>query len=280
MRDLLLKITTDEHRRAVRRLLNVLKKPFRRIGHFLRYLDLLIFWSHYPEKKFFIFGEGRGGSSLLVNLLNSHPDIYCDGEIFNAVSNTKIRFPRLYLKSRKRITRLIRKPVYGFKVKYTQLVIHQGYKKDFIENLHNSGWKIIYLKRNNYLKATISTILAEKRKYYQKKGNKVINLEKVSIDVEELYKKTKGRERAAELEKEWLIGCDYCYVNYENDLLNSNMHQDTLDRIFQFLEIPSAQVYTNYRKVSAGDLSRDIKNFDEVKEYFSSSEYAHFLYSD
>ena len=280
MRKLLLRLTTEEQRSVVRKLKNILWKPIRRITHYLRYLNLLIFWPNYPEIKFVIFAEGRGGSSLLVNLLNSHKDIFCDGEIFNAVSNSKIIFPQLYLKSRERITRLIRKPVYGFKVKYTQLVIQQGFQKDFLKNLYDSGWKIIYLKRNNYLKATISTLVAEKRKFYQYKGNRIKKLKRININVEELYEKTKGRETAAKLEKDWLIGTDYHYVNYESDLLNQNMHQVTLEKIFKFLELPSAKVYTNYRKVSSGDLSRDIKNFDEVKKYFSATEYAHLLNSD
>ena len=217
---------------------------------------------------------------MLVNLLNSHPDIYCDGEIFNEASNGIIKFPKLYLDSRQRITRIARKKVYGFKVKYTQLVLHQKFKKDFIKDLYDNGWKIIYLKRNNYLKATISTILAEKRGFYQQKGTKVINLEKVNINVEDLYEKTKGREKAAELEKNWLIGINYHFVDYEKDLLSSNSHQKTLDEIFQFLNIPSVPIHTTYRKLSTGELSRDIKNFDEVMEYFKSTEYAHFLYSD
>lgn len=172
MKELLLRQTTEEQRIVIRRITNILFKPIKRIIHVLRYLDLLIFWSHYPEKKFLIFAEGRGGSSVLVNLLNSHQDVYCDGEIFNAVSNYKIRFPQLYLKSRKQITRLIAKPVYGFKAKYTQLVIQQGYQKDFLKKLHNSGWKIIYLKRSNFLKATISTIVAEKENFINTKGIK------------------------------------------------------------------------------------------------------------
>jgi LPS sulfotransferase NodH len=243
-------------------------------------MNLMIFWSNYPEKKFLIFAEGRGGSSLLVDLLNSHPDIYCDGEIFNAESNGKIWFPRLYLESRTRVTRLAKKSVYGFKVKYTQLVLHQEFKKDFIKTLHNSGWKIIYLKRNNYLKATISTILAEKRGFYHQKGIKLNNLEKIKINVEELYQKAKGRERSAKLEEDWLIGTDYHFVIYENDLLNPDMHQRTANKIFQFLEIPNSEISTNFKKVSTGDLSLDIENFDEVKDYLGSSEYAHLLNSD
>lgn len=280
MREKILQLITYDQRRAIRKFQNRLKKPVRRIVHGLRYLDLLIFWPSYPKKKFLIFAEGRGGSSLLVNLLNSHPDIYCDEEIFNAETNGKIRFPQLYLESRKRIARIIRKPVYGFKVKYSQLVLHQKFRKDFLKNLFDSGWKIIYLKRNNYLKATISTILAEKRGFYHQKGAKIKNFEKIRIDVEELYEKTKGRERAAKLEKDWLIGIDFHFVSYENDLLNQDKHQETLEKIFRFLELPSVQIHTNFRKLSKGDLSLDISNFDEVKEFFNYSEFSHFLYSD
>jgi len=280
VKNIISQLTTYKQRRAIRRLQNTLKRPLRTIAHYFRYINLMIFWPNYPKKQFLIFAEGRGGSSLLVDLLNSHPDIYCDGEIFNAETNAKIRFPLLYLESRKRTTRLIRKPVYGFKVKYTQLVLHQGFKNDFIKTLYDSGWKIIYLRRSNYLKATISTILAEKRGFYHQKRIKVKNLEKINIDVEELLQKTKGRERAAQLEKEWLVGMDYHFVNYENDLLNPDMHQNTLNKIFRFLKIPEHEISTNFKKISTGDLSLDIENFNEVREYLGTSEFAHLLDAD
>ena len=33
--------------------------------------------------RFVLFGQGRTGSKLLVELLHSHPDIHCDGEVLN-----------------------------------------------------------------------------------------------------------------------------------------------------------------------------------------------------
>ena len=39
--------------------------------------------SRKPPTKFVIFGRGRSGSTLLVSLLNSNPDIHCDGEILS-----------------------------------------------------------------------------------------------------------------------------------------------------------------------------------------------------
>ncbi len=277
MRRLLHKITTAEQRTLIRRLTT---KP---IKHMSRYLSLLAFWSHYPEKKFLVFAEGRGGTSLLVNLLNSHPDIYCDGEIFHR-RNYKITFPQLYLDSRSRITRLNRKPVYGFKVKLTQLVFDQEFPESFIKGLYDDGWKIIYLRRNNFLKASLSTVLARERGLYhittqdsEKESNK---LRKIKIDCEELYNMTKGREQFAKIEMDWLKGTDYFVVSYEDDLLDSNKHQQTLDKIFRFLEISRAKVSTHLRRTSSGDLSQDIANYDEVKRYFRTTEFTHFLDSD
>ncbi len=33
--------------------------------------------------KFIIFGQGRSGSTLLKQLLDSHPEITCEGELLN-----------------------------------------------------------------------------------------------------------------------------------------------------------------------------------------------------
>ncbi len=33
--------------------------------------------------KFVIYGQSRSGSTLLVELINTHPDVQCDGELFN-----------------------------------------------------------------------------------------------------------------------------------------------------------------------------------------------------
>ncbi len=34
------------------------------------------------KSKFIIFGQGRSGSTLLMELLDSHPEIKCDSELF------------------------------------------------------------------------------------------------------------------------------------------------------------------------------------------------------
>ena len=65
-----------------------------------------------PELRFVIVNNGRTGSTLLVNLLHSHPDIQCAEEIFNESRWQDARrplgwlvraFPTPYLTDRKSV---------------------------------------------------------------------------------------------------------------------------------------------------------------------------------
>ena len=122
----------------------VLQNLYRRIREIEFYMILLIRISHKLNKKFIIFGQGRSGSTLLVDLLNSHPAIYCDDEILMY----KVIFPKTYVKARSVSSK---KHVYGFKVKIYQLW-HQNIldSHKFLFHFYKSGWKILYLKRGNY----------------------------------------------------------------------------------------------------------------------------------
>ena len=37
--------------------------------------------AHSPRIRFVIYGQGRSGSSVLLDLIGSHPDVYCESEI-------------------------------------------------------------------------------------------------------------------------------------------------------------------------------------------------------
>ena len=77
-------------------------------------LRTLFYQERQFESKFVLFGGGRNGSTLLVSLLNSHPDIYCDGEILVG----KLRSPFKHIKRRMQSSP---KSIYGFKLLSYQL---------------------------------------------------------------------------------------------------------------------------------------------------------------
>ena len=83
------------------------------------------FGAKHHGTKFAIFGQGRTGSTLLVDLLNRHPKIACEEEIFNRRRhpfNGKIWKPYWFLKG---VEANYRDKVFGFKVKIYQLTKHQ-----------------------------------------------------------------------------------------------------------------------------------------------------------
>ena len=89
----------------------------------------------------------------------------------------------------------------------------------------------------------------------------------------------KIRGRAANLGKEKIAlrNIPHLTIIYEKDLLESENHQATLDRIFELLNIPSVMVKTKYSKTTPSKLSDIVKNYEELKEVIGKTEFAKFL---
>jgi LPS sulfotransferase NodH len=112
-------------------------------------------------KKFVVFSTPRSGSSHIVSLLDSHPEIRCVGELYNPNGGA---LRDLGLKSKKSMYRVgteplvfLRdvmqmldaqhacKPVFGFKL----MLHHDPRMVDFI--LAHDEWRVIVLERRNRL---------------------------------------------------------------------------------------------------------------------------------
>ena len=97
-----------------------------------------------PAVRSVLLSQGRSGSSLLRDLLQSHPDIHFDNEIFARRVAGRLVSPSLYIDSRSRLFGL---PAYGCKVKVYQLTDHRGVSdpEDFLKDLEERGWHFIHL---------------------------------------------------------------------------------------------------------------------------------------
>jgi LPS sulfotransferase NodH len=221
--------------------------------------------------KFMIFGQGRTGSELLCNLLDSHPNIKCDTEIlFHHVF-----FPQQYIESKAALTS---NKAYGFKGKIYQ--IQEIQKQDankFLSEIVKRGWKLIYLQRRNLLRHSLSRLVAKQRNKFHHKSNEKLNLQKVPIDTNLLLQEMETRKKYLEREKKMLENIDCLQIVYENDLLYQENHQDTADRIFNFLGFESVSVKTNFQKLTPQRLSDFIENFEEVERAVARSKYSQFI---
>jgi hypothetical protein len=110
-----------------------------------------------PSLRLVIFGSGRTGSSLLMDLLNSHPEIECEDEI----PSHRVLSARRFLDAR---AALSRRPVFGFKLKLHHLTT-QGITDPaaFLGRLHAGGCRIVHLTRRDRLRQALSSAVARQR---------------------------------------------------------------------------------------------------------------------
>ena len=229
-----------------------------------------------PQGKFIVFAHFRSGSGLLCDLLNLHPDIHCDYEILYPflASQMKPNFLLLFIKGL--IARTEAK-IYGCGLKLDQLnSVHQN-PRQFMQDRYHEGWKIIYLKRFNILRAAISNFIAAQRQQYSLPKDSPAKLAKTYIECDELLNLLNWYGRIADQEAEVLAVIPHLKLGYEADLLEASRHQQTLDRIFDYLGVATAPVQAKSRRTSRDHLSDYIENYEEIVKFVRQTNYARYL---
>ena len=227
------------------------------------------------EPKFVVFAQGRTGSELLVSLLNNHPRIHCEGELLNAKLNTKIVFPQLYVQGRRA---KYPEKAYGFKVKIYQLTEDQHTDPQiFMHGLQSKGWKVIYLQRENLLRNSISCILGFQRNKWHDRSKNPLKEQKFTMACDRLLYELERRDIYTEKEAEILERIDHIKIVYERDLLGGENHQNTCDRLFAYLGLPSVGVRAKLKKTTSNRLSDFIENYEEIESAIAQTKYAKYL---
>ncbi len=229
-----------------------------------------------PQIKFVIYGQGRSGSSVLLDLIGSHPDVYCESEIFNEKVAARLLKPWDYLHAR---ADLSPKPAYGCKMKIYQMTDDQGIEDPhrFMLDLHSGGWKVIYLVREDLFRKALSLVVAETRGQFLDRKSGGTGVDSIAIDPTRLEAAMRERRNADEAELAALEGIPHVRVTYEEDLLNSANHQAVSDRVLEYLGLETAPVETRYVRTSRAQVSDYLSNYGEVHEYLSGTEFASYL---
>lgn len=225
----------------------------------------------FPEKRFLLFAYGRSGSELLRSLINSHPEIYCDEEIF---LDRRAVMPKRYLDN---LSRIPQKKIYGYKAKLPQLELQYKNDEKLKEIFLSSDFKIIYLRRKNYLRQAISIIIGNQRNKWHDSKASPLSGKKFQINCSELLELMHWIEIYEHKEKKILEGTEYLSLTYEGDLLNQQNHQETLNKVFQYVGVKPVPVETNFFKTTSSNLSDFIENHEEVMDVISKTKYADLL---
>ncbi len=235
-----------------------------------------------PQTRFVIIASERTGSNLLLSLLNSHPSIRTKGEV---IGESRLRQKEIHAQI---LTcgccRYIRncfkqhnlEQAVGTKILYHQF--RKWYANRWqIEGLNqaleclrgDTQIKIIHLKRRNRLKTMASGIIALQTKKYVKT---ISNEKEQEMQIE--LPKEKCEEffgKIGEVEQEfdgYFQGHDKIEVYYE-DLVSNN--ESVHEKILDFLGVNRLDLKAKTLKQRKKPLSETIRNYGELKSYFSAT---------
>ena len=224
------------------------------------------------KKRYILFGHGRSGSHLIGDYINQHPDAYFDDELFNFFRLAKLSFwkrwivkklPHVYFNRRIRYTQ---KEVYGFSFIIYQFKI----ARTSLREMHENGWKIIYLNRTDLFDQMISHQVAFKKNNWHniktQETEKAEQSEFFELDLEMCIKSLKDTQDIRESEKKLLKGLPHFSVNYERDIQVSTRHQETLDGVFDYLGLPSFVLKPpKYQKVFSKPYNEIVLNYSVIR---------------
>lgn len=229
-----------------------------------------------PPTRFFIFAHGRSGSRLLCDLLHSHPDITCDLEILAE----RARSPRGIIEAHARMCPTV---AHGFKVKIYQLTDAQGVTdvRGFIDELHDDGWKLIYLHRKNVVRHAISGIVREHTGQAHRIGAKEAaqKYPRIIIDPQNLEQRVRGIRETLETEEQTIAGLPFERVTYDDDLMTEEAQQRTGARLVEWLGLRAAPVRCDVKPSTPRKLVDLVENYDELVRAFEGTPEAQFLES-
>jgi len=221
------------------------------------------------KTNFILLFIGRSGSSYIIDMLNSHPDIVAERELLVPFDDSESEYNclnNLYNKQRD-----VNISAVGFKTKLTD-VYDVG---QFTKMLDEFDTKIIYLYRDNVIKQTVSRInrkrLHDDREHHNlEKGDK--KLPAFSIETEEFkrwFEETNNRSLEIH---------DYVHnvkrpqlrISYE-DLLEN--HDLVFKRIFDFLDVEPHKMESKLVKNTSDDLKDVLLNYDELKNLYKNTKF-------
>ena len=220
--------------------------------------------------RFLVWSQSRCGTTLLTQLLDSHPEIDCEKELLARW----VPWQQAYVESRRRVHP---SQVFGFKVFVHHLIDDQRIQpRRFLDDLHHRGYQIVYLKRENILRHSLSQCLRKATGVTHSTSGQVVR-ERYRIDVDYLLRHMKVRDRMWQEAEHALEGKSFYRLTYEDDLQDGSRHQATVDGIFSFLGLDSAPVHSELKRINDKCLSDLIENYDELAQTLSGTKYEMWL---
>lgn len=229
---------------------------------------------HSGFRRFVVLTRDRTGSNMLIQSLNSHPNISADYEIFAKLSGRTEKsildksFGKqpFYIKAK------------GFKIFYYHPQDASGSSiwdmLCSIEGLH-----VIHLKRRNILHALVSSKVAyttgvygvrsdkERAKYLRKISPVRFSAENLGVE----FRQTENWEQAGDTRFR-----DHPILDVYYEDLVARFNQE-FRRVTEFLGVEYRTPKTDFKKQRTSSMREIVANYDELKDEFSGTEWERFF---
>ncbi|MEO8664080.1 MAG: FkbM family methyltransferase [Ignavibacteria bacterium] len=231
---------------------------------------------------------GRCGSSVLGFILNQHPKIHWDSEVFHFIYDKELE----ELKMTSDPINLLKikmswplKEFYGFETKFIE---EEHLRKelvnlsleDYLLTLEDLGYEyFIILKRKNYLRQILSLIIANKTKLFHSDTD-IKKAEKVYIDYNSIWFGKMNRplldifqyfDHSYERVESLLSTKKLLKLTYEDDILTNPII--AYNKVCDFLNIEYGKPSIVFKRTNPFSLEETIENLDALKELLSNSKY-------
>ncbi|MUL39022.1 Stf0 family sulfotransferase [Gloeocapsopsis dulcis] len=255
-----------------------------------------------PEihSKFILVTTQRSGSTWVIDMLNSHPEIAAYGELF--LNNGKgtpawcgekdIVFWNTYFENIKFPGKKIIKPLFifnylnqvysqkyfiksvGFKLMYQQM---SKYRYGLLAYILFNKVSIIHLIRANHLDVILSQSAACVRGVYHSRDRENIEDVKINLDTLELVDRLKQQEKQICKAKNWYsnLGLPYMEVTYEDLATNKSTFNKILD--FIGIEHQAMKLSSSLKKINPKSHAELIANYESVKATLQATHFYQFL---
>lgn len=212
------------------------------------------------RKKFLIVGRARSGTTLLKSLLDQVDGLTCEGEMLH----NGVVAPRRLLNG---LARKAKTPAYGCKLLSYQLVEVQRIRTPmrFFSQLHEDGFKLIHIERNT-VDQVLSLLTARKSRAFTPEELDRLGRPdgRLHLDTELFRNALTANMAFLDLERRIMAQMPHLHVSYDYDLDDRGTHQATVDRICDFVGVPSSRVETRLSKRREGHRRDRFSNYDEL----------------
>jgi LPS sulfotransferase NodH len=223
-----------------------------------------------PARRFVILTTGRTGSELLVSLLDSHPQIMCDGELLG----TRRAYPGQLIESRTALAGLRGVQAYGFKLLRDHLLAHNiADPAGYLRRLVTRGFQVIVLERRDLLAQAVSYVRASGQGRYHFTAADRPAFEPERVDPMEVIAFMFSIEHAMGFARSTLAEVPHLTFYYEDDLADSCRQQATVERVCEYIGIPHAPVRSDLVRITPPALADQVLNFEELTRALAGTRY-------